>query len=141
MEQIRNAGRKVSVELRKLLWDGTPLVHHVLKGPRFHMLRDKCALTGNVYRKSISVTLKYTPGKEDERNVVSMATHTWRTSCRADLGLWDRFISMKRDPVPRYGIVLEAGFQADIFPPGLPNQHHVTGSACRVPIASGIRSK
>ena len=37
-EYIRNAGRKVSVELRKLLLDGAPLVHRVLQGPKFQPL-------------------------------------------------------------------------------------------------------
>ena len=45
---IRNAGRKVSVELRKLLLDGTPLVHRVLERPRFRPLRDRGGLTGDV---------------------------------------------------------------------------------------------
>ena len=54
-DYIRNAGRKVSVELRKLLLDGVPLVHRVLQGARFQPLRDRGGLTGDVYENSFTM--------------------------------------------------------------------------------------
>ena len=55
VDYIRNAGRKVSVELRKLLLDGALLVHRVLQGPRFRRLRYSSGLTGDVYENSFTM--------------------------------------------------------------------------------------
>ena len=55
--QVGSIGRKVSVGLRKLLFDATPLVHRVLHRPRSHALRDKAALTGDIYENEIGIQL------------------------------------------------------------------------------------
>ena len=72
---IRNAGRKVSVELRKLLLDGAPLVHRVLNRPRFQRLRDRGGLTGDIYENSF--TMRVAPGTDDGPKLADMAEHTW----------------------------------------------------------------
>ena len=74
-DYIRNAGRKVSVELRKLLLDGVPLVHRVLQGARFQPLRDRGGLTGDVYENSF--TMGVAPGREDGPDLSLVAAHTW----------------------------------------------------------------
>ena len=74
-EYIRNAGRKVSVELRKLLLDGAPLVHRVLQGPKFQPLRDRSGLTGDVYENSF--TMRVAPGTENGPALSLVAARTW----------------------------------------------------------------
>lgn len=63
--RIRLASRRASVELRKFLLDGSPLVHRVLRRPRFHPLRRKESLSGDVYRNDHSMSLA--PATEDGR--------------------------------------------------------------------------
>lgn len=85
VDYLRSAGRKVSVELRKLLLDGTPLVHHVLKGPRFQPLRDRGGLTGDVYENS--VTMRVAPGAVDGPHLALMAERTWNLAVHPLHGL------------------------------------------------------
>ena len=73
---MRTVGRKVSVELRKLLFDGTPLVHRVLHRPRFHPLFDSESLAGDVYENELSVQIA--PGTRDGPLPGMVATRTWR---------------------------------------------------------------
>ena len=75
VDYIRNAGRKVSVELRKLLSDRVPLVHRVLQAPIFHPLRDKRRLAGDVYENSFA--MRVAPGTEDGPDLTPVAAHTW----------------------------------------------------------------
>ena len=69
-------GRRVSVELRKLLFDGAPLVHRVLQGPRFHPLVDAENLAGDVYKNEYS--FRVAPETSDGPNLKMVATRTWR---------------------------------------------------------------
>ena len=69
------AGRRASVELRKLLLDGSPLVHRVLHRPRFHPLRSKDRLAGDVYRNA--ETMRVAPAAEDGRMRGPVASQTW----------------------------------------------------------------
>ena len=73
---IGTIGRRVSVELRKLLFDATPLVHRVLHRPRFDALLDKAALTGDVYENETGVQVAPGPFKPPPETWV--ASHTWR---------------------------------------------------------------
>ena len=75
VDYIRNAGRKVSVELRKLLLDGAPLVHRVLQRPRFPPLRDSAGLMGDVYENSF--TMRMALGTEDGPSLGNVAERTW----------------------------------------------------------------
>ncbi|MXY52060.1 MAG: hypothetical protein F4Y86_05970 [Gammaproteobacteria bacterium] len=72
---LRTSGRRVSVELRKLLFDRTPLVHRVLEGPRFHPLPDKESLVGDVYENAFS--LRVAPGTQAGPVPGLVATRTW----------------------------------------------------------------
>lgn len=74
-DYIRYAGRRLSVELRKLLLDGAPLVHRVLQKPRFQPLRDRGSLTGDIYENSS--TIRPAPGAEDGSRLEHLAEHTW----------------------------------------------------------------
>ena len=103
---IRNAGRKVSVELRKLLLDSAPLVHRVLKGPRFQPLRDRAGLKGDVYENSF--TMRIAPGTEGGPNLALVAEHTWSITVHPLHGL--RFDS------PAKGWVFERLFDAKAQP-------------------------
>ena len=85
VDYLRKAGRKVSVELRKLLLDGTPLVHRVLEGPRFQPLRDRGGLTGDVYENSF--TMRVAPGAEDGPHLALVAEHTWSMTVHPLRGL------------------------------------------------------
>ena len=73
--RMRRAGRRASVELRKLLLDGSPLVHRVLHRPRFHPLRSKDRLAGDVYRDA--KTLQIRLGAKDGRLLTPAASQTW----------------------------------------------------------------
>ena len=73
---MHTVGRKVSVELRKLLFDGTPLVHRVLHRPRFHPLFNSGSLAGDVYENKFS--LRIAPGTRDGPLPGMVATRTWR---------------------------------------------------------------
>ena len=73
---MRTVGRKASVELRKLLFDGTPLVHRVLHRPRFHPLFDSKSLAGDIYENQFS--LQIAPGTRDGPLPGMVATRTWR---------------------------------------------------------------
>ena len=75
VDYIRNGGRRASVELRKLLLDGRPLVHRVLQGPRFQPLRNKAGLTGDVYENSF--TMQVAPGTRNAPDFALVAAHTW----------------------------------------------------------------
>ena len=92
VDYIRKAGRKVSVELRKLLLDGTPMVHRVLQRPRFHPLRDKGSLTGDIYENSL--TMRVAPGTENGPHLALMAERTWSLTLHPLHGL--RFNSQKK---------------------------------------------
>ncbi len=72
---IRNASRKVAIELRKLMLDGTGLMSRVLFRPRFQPLRDKAGLVGDVYENSDSVRIA--PATEDGRLSGPLAERTW----------------------------------------------------------------
>lgn len=72
---MRHSGRKVSVELRKLLLDGAPLMHRVLQRPRLLPLRNTDALVGDVYENSF--TMRVAPSTEDGRLLARTAEHTW----------------------------------------------------------------
>lgn len=74
MDHIRHTSRKASVELRKLLLDGAPLVHRILEGPRFHPLRDKASLVGDIYENSFA--LRVAPAAEDGPPLAPFAEHT-----------------------------------------------------------------
>ena len=73
--RTRLASRRASVELRKFLLDGTPLVHRVLQRPRFHPLRNKDNLSGDVYRNDRTISLA--PASEDGRVLGPPASRTW----------------------------------------------------------------
>ena len=73
---MRIVGRKVSVELRKLLFDGVPLVHRVLHRPRFHPLFNYESLAGDVYENESS--LRIAPGTRGGPLSGMVATQTWR---------------------------------------------------------------
>ena len=72
---MATAGRNTSVELRKLLFDATPLVHRVLHRPRFHPLRRREGLSGDVYRKEF--TMSVAPGTEEGPILSLAASQTW----------------------------------------------------------------
>ncbi len=75
VDYIRKVGRKVSVELRKLLLDVTPLVHRVLQRPRFLPLRDSAGLMGDVYENSF--TMRIAPGTKEGPSLGNAAERTW----------------------------------------------------------------
>ena len=81
---MRLAGRRASVELRKFLLDGSPLVHRVLRRPRFHPLRSKERLVGDVYRNA--KTLQIAPSTEDGRRG-PVASQTWAITVHPLYGL------------------------------------------------------
>ena len=69
------ATRSISVELRKFLFDGTPLVHRVLLRPRFHPLKRTESLAGDVHfqERTLSMAL----GTERGPIPGPVASHTW----------------------------------------------------------------
>ena len=73
---VGTIGRRVSVELRKLLFDATPLVHRVVHRPRFHALLDKAALTGDVYENETGI--QFAPGPFRPPPESWVASHKWR---------------------------------------------------------------
>ena len=82
---LRTSGRRVSVELRKLLFDGAPLVHRVLQGPRFHVLPDKESLVGDVYENAFS--LRVAPGTRAGPVSGLITSRTWSIRVRPLHGL------------------------------------------------------
>ena len=85
VDYIRNAGRRVSVELRKLLLDSAPLVHRVLEKPRFLPLRESVGLMGDVYENSF--TMRIALGTEDGPSLGQIAEHTWELTVHPLHGL------------------------------------------------------
>ena len=83
--QLRNAARKVSVELRKLLYDSTPLVHRVLHRPRFHPLWNRGRLTGDVYENVFRMQIA--PGTKEGPLPGLVARRTWRITVHPLHGL------------------------------------------------------
>lgn len=102
---IRRASRKVSVELRKLLLDGAPLMHRVLEGPRFHPLRDSADLTGDIYENSS--TIRVAPGTEEGPQMEVFAERTWSVAIHPLHGL--RFVSSAKSWV--FGPLFDAQAQ------------------------------
>ena len=73
---MHTVGRKASVELRKLLFDDRPLVHHVLHRPRFHPLSNTGSLAGDIYENAFSIQLA--PATADGSLLGPVARHSWR---------------------------------------------------------------
>ena len=74
--QMESAARRVSVELRKLLFDGGPLFHAVLHGPRLHPLFDMSILTGHIYENERQMS--FAPGTSQGPDLESVSTHRWQ---------------------------------------------------------------
>ena len=67
--------RRVSIELRKLLFDSRPLLHTVLQRPRLHPLNDGGSLTGDTYENERMLSIA--PGTSDGLFLGVAATHRW----------------------------------------------------------------
>ena len=72
---IGRVARTVSIELRKLLFDGSPLLHRVLQGPRLHPLKARYTLTGDVYENSFQLSLA--PANSEKVLLGPPATREW----------------------------------------------------------------
>lgn len=75
VDDFGRAARSVATELRKLLFDGRPLLHAVLQRPRLHPLSDIGAVSGDVYENERTVSLAL--GTSEGPNLDSVATHKW----------------------------------------------------------------
>lgn len=72
---IGRVARTVSIELRKLLFDGSPLLHRVLQGPRLHPLKAKDTLTGDIYENSVQLSIA--PANSEKVPMGPPATREW----------------------------------------------------------------
>lgn len=75
IDHMGRVARRVSIELRKLLLDGRPLLHTVLQRPRLHPLNDHQSLTGDVYENERMLSIA--PATSDGRRVGAIASHKW----------------------------------------------------------------
>ena len=66
----------VSIELRKLLFDSTPLLHRVMQKPRFHPLNDKGSLKGDKHK--IESTLSIELANRMGQLVGAAASRKWQ---------------------------------------------------------------
>ena len=82
---MESAARRVSIELRKLLFDGGPLFHAVLHRPRLHPLFDKSTLMGEVYENERQISIA--PGTSQAPDLESVSTHRWKIAVHPLHGL------------------------------------------------------
>ena len=75
VEHMGRVARRVSVELRKLLFDRKPLLQAVLNQPRLHPLKDRKSLTGDTYQneRTVSIALGTSVGP----SLGDVASHKW----------------------------------------------------------------
>ena len=75
LRDVPRTARRLAVELRKLLCDGTPLVHQVLEGTRFHPLHQTESLLGDKYTNNQTIQLALA---NERREIMGpAASHTW----------------------------------------------------------------
>ena len=72
---IGRVARTVSIELRKLLFDGSPLIHRVIQRPRLHPLKARGTLTGDVYENSFQLSIA--PATSEKVLLGPPATREW----------------------------------------------------------------
>ena len=82
---VESAARRVSIELRKLLFDGGPLFHAVLHGPRLHPLFDKSTITGHVYENERQMS--FASGTSQGPDLESVSTRRWKITVHPLHGL------------------------------------------------------
>ena len=80
-----SAARRVSIQLRKLLFDGSPLFHAVLVRPRLHPLVDRGTLAGDVYENAFQVSIA--PASSKGVRLGAVSTHTWKVAVHPLHGL------------------------------------------------------
>lgn len=74
-DDMGRRGRRVAVELRKLLFDSRPLLHHVLERPRFQPLKKHETLTGDIYENECVMSIA--AASSDGVSLGGVATHKW----------------------------------------------------------------
>ena len=85
VEHMGRVARRVSVELRKLLLDGRPLIHAVLHKPRLHPLHEARSLKGDIYENER--VLSFALGTSSGQLMGPAATHTWHIKVQPLHGL------------------------------------------------------
>ena len=77
--------RRVSIELRKLLFDGRPLLHTVLQGLRLHPLKGRETLTGDIYKNGRQLAIG--PATSEGALLGPVATRRWNITVHPLHGL------------------------------------------------------
>lgn len=90
--QMGRAARRVSIELRKLLFDSMPLLHVVLHRPRLRPLNQRQPLSGDVYEKGRILSIA--PGTSAGPLLEYVSTRRWHIKVNPLHGL--RFDSTEK---------------------------------------------
>ena len=106
---IGRVARTVSIELRKLLFDSSPLLHMVLQGPRLHPLKARDTLTGDVYENSFQLSIA--PATREKVLLGPPATREWNITVHPLHGL--KFQKAEK------GWILRPMFDTDAMPMAL----------------------
>ena len=75
VDHVGRVARTVSIELRKLLFDSSPLLHRVLQRPRLHPLKARHTLKGDVYKNSFQLSI--VPANSEKVFLGPPATREW----------------------------------------------------------------
>ena len=106
VDHMGRVARRVSIELRKLLFDSSPLLHAVLHRPRLHPLNDGGSIRGDIYRNERILSIA--PGTSDGQLAGGIASHKWQIEVHPLHGLrfdstaknWTIYPMFNTDAVP-----------------------------------------
>ena len=87
VNRMRSVARRVSIELRKLLLNGTPLLHAVVHRPRLHPLHDRNKLMGDIHKSERALSIVPGTSAGTPMGTAAVATHTWKITVRPLHGL------------------------------------------------------
>lgn len=82
---IGRVARTVSIELRKLIFDSSPLLHRILQRVRLHPLMAGEALTGDIYENTFQLSIA--PGTREGILLGSPSTREWKITVHPLHGL------------------------------------------------------
>ena len=92
VRRVRSVARRLSIELRKLLFDGKPLINAVVYRPRLHPLHDRNTLTGDIHTSKRALQIVPGTAAGTPMGPTAVATHTWKITVHPLHGLrFDRY--------------------------------------------------
>ena len=87
VSRMRSVARRLSIELRKLLLDGNPLLNAVVDRPQLHPLHDRNILTGDIHTSERALRVVPAASTGTPMGSTAVATHTWKITVHPLHGL------------------------------------------------------